>query len=163
MAKLTDIRETPQDFWEEQNQKWHFKLDAAALSSNAKCENYLGPDHPIAGYRDALAASWECGGTVWCNPPYSRGEIIKWLAKAKAEADVNGITTVMLLPVDTSTKWFHAFVKPRLDLGDVEFVAGRLSFKGTPLTKKGVQAKSKQASMIVVFRPEKKNAETTSD
>jgi phage N-6-adenine-methyltransferase len=161
MAKSTDERETPQDFWEKQNQKWNFKLDAAALSSNAKCENYLGPDHPIGAYRDGLEASWECGGTVWCNPPYSRGEIVKWLAKAQREADVNGITTVMLLPVDTSTKWFHVYVLPLVAKGDVEFVYGRLSFKGTPLTKLGKQAKAKQASMLVVFRG--KNAETGSN
>ena len=162
MAKLTDVRETPQDFWEAQNEIWNFKLDAAALSSNAKCADYLGPDHPIAAHRNGLLASWDRGGTVWCNPPYSRGEIIQWLAKAYVEAAA-GITTVMLLPVDTSTKWFHAYVMPRLAVGDVQFVAGRLSFKGTPLTKKGVQAKSKQASMLVIFRPEKKDAETTSD
>jgi phage N-6-adenine-methyltransferase len=150
MAKSTDTRETPQDFFEEQNKKWGFKLDAAASAENAKCADYCGPDHPIASRRDGLAASW-APGPVWLNPPYSRGELVKWLAKATREAAA-GVTTVALLPVDTSTIWFHDYVLPRLKAGDVEFLKGRLEFKGAPLTKTGKLAKAKFANMLVVFR-----------
>jgi phage N-6-adenine-methyltransferase len=150
MAKSTDTRKTPQALWEEQNKIWGFKLDAAANAENTKCEDWCGPDHPIAARRDGLRASWG-PGPVWLNPPYSRGELTKWLAKALYES-LNGVTTVALLPVDTSTIWFHAYVMPRLEAGDVEFLAGRLSFEGAPLGKNGKLNKAKTANMLVVFR-----------
>jgi phage N-6-adenine-methyltransferase len=150
MAKSTDTRETPQAFYEEQNKKWGFQLDAAATSQNTKCADYCGPDHPIAARRDGLTASWG-PGPVWLNPPYSRGELVKWLSKAQDEM-FNGVITVALLPVDTSTQWFHTYIKPRLAKGDVEFLKGRLSFEGAPLDKNGKLAKAKFANMLVVFR-----------
>jgi phage N-6-adenine-methyltransferase len=155
MAKSSDERETPQEFFEEINKTWAFKLDAAALSTNAKCETYLGPDHPIGLYRDGLEADWHklTDGPVWLNPPYSRGELVKWLAKCEKEAAA-GITTVVLLPVDTSTQWFHRYVQPRIK--DVVFLQGRLTFKGTPLGKNGKPNKAKFANMLVVFNGEKK-------
>lgn len=47
-------------------------------------------------------------GKVFVNPPYSQGNIPKWLDKAFRELK-NCELIVMLLPCDTSTKWFHHY------------------------------------------------------
>lgn len=56
--------ETPNDFFEELNQEFHFTLDACASKENAKCENYFSVED------NALVQKWT--GTVFCNPPYGR-------------------------------------------------------------------------------------------
>jgi len=78
------------------------------------------------------------------NPPYSDKE--PWIKKA-IEQKRKGKLTVMLLPVDTSTSWFHDLILPHAD--EIRFIRGRLKFKphGQP---------AKFASMIVIFKPEKK-------
>ena len=65
---------------------------------------------------DGLAERWgdhaACGimppddglGLVFVNPPYS--DVTPWIRKAAAEA-ARGVEIVMLLPADTSTRWFH--------------------------------------------------------
>lgn len=54
---------------------------------------------------DGLAGSW-VGHRVFLNPPYSRGQLAKWLAKAStANAFV-----CCLIPVDPSTKWWQTYV-----------------------------------------------------
>lgn len=56
---------------------------------------------------DGLTQAWY--GRVFCNPPFS--EKIAWLEKTIDETQ-NGDTEliVMVLPVDTSTGWFHNLV-----------------------------------------------------
>jgi phage N-6-adenine-methyltransferase len=149
LAKSTDVRETPQDFFEAWNTLYNFTLDAAAIKSNRKVKNYLGPDHEDESKRDALNCSWgNPGDAVWLNPPYSRGELEKWLSKCEIEC-ARGITVVVLLPSDTSTKWFHKHIHPRLHM--THFIQRRLKFNGAPLDKKGKLAASKFGSIVTVF------------
>ena len=54
---------------------------------------------------DGLHQPWF--GEVWCNPPFSEKD--KWLKKAIDERD-NYNRCIMLIPVDTSTNWFHNYV-----------------------------------------------------
>lgn len=66
-------------------------------------------DEPIATEQytkedDGLSQKWF--GTVFVNPPFSDKD--KWIDKAINEVNKSRAETiVMLLPVDTSTKWFH--------------------------------------------------------
>jgi len=53
---------------------------------------------------DGLEVSWYA--SVWCNPPYSRGQVIRWARKAIQEA-VCGSEVLMLTPADVSTAWFR--------------------------------------------------------
>jgi phage N-6-adenine-methyltransferase len=56
---------------------------------------------------DGLSQKWQ--GTVFLNPPFSNK--VDWIQKAKSEVNKGGAdTVVMLLPVDTSTSWFHDHV-----------------------------------------------------
>lgn len=92
---------------------------------------------PIAETRytkedDGLSQSWH--GDVWLNPPFGdrpstgKGGRERWLEKARQEANRPEVRTVtVLLPVDTSTRWFHEHVveAPVLCLMD-----GRIEFEG---------------------------------
>lgn len=89
---------------------------------------------------DGLAQSWH--GDVWLNPPFgdapstgpSKRE--RWLTKARNEARRNAVRSVtVLLPVDTSTQWFHNHVveAPVLCL----MGPGRLEFEGHQATETG--------------------------
>lgn len=56
---------------------------------------------------DGLAQEWF--GAVWVNPPFS--DKAKWIQKAIEETNRgNADLVVVLLPVDTSTEWFHDLV-----------------------------------------------------
>ena len=68
---------------------------------------------------DGLKASWGslCMSSlgspryVYCNPPWGRGELIKWAEKAVLEASA-GTKIAMLVPLDPTTAWcellYHA-------------------------------------------------------
>lgn len=70
---------TPQDFFDKLNAEFDFVLDPAATDKTAKCPLYYTPE------TDGLSQSWDCGGAVFCNPPYGR-EVGKWVKKAFEEA-----------------------------------------------------------------------------
>lgn len=89
-SEATDEYSTPQWLFETLDREFHFTLDAAAVPENAKCERYFTPD------QDGLSQSW-AGERVWCNPPFSRHEIGKWVKKAFEESR-KGATVVMLVP-----------------------------------------------------------------
>ena len=133
-SSKTDLWETPQEFFDELDREFRFDLDVCALPENAKCARYYTPE------QDGLSQPWE--GVCWCNPPYGR-EIGKWVEKAHY-GTYNGITTVMLLPARTNTKWFHNYiVTPR---HEIRFVRGRLKFGGA-------KNSAPFPSMVVIFRP----------
>lgn len=79
---------TPQDFYNKLNDEFNFVLDAAASDKTAKCELYYTPE------TDGLSQSWNCGGAVFCNPPYGR-EIGKW--EKKRMRNPNGETQLFCL------------------------------------------------------------------
>src|SRR5919202_4851651 len=89
---------TPPDLFHKLDQEFHFTLDVAADPDNALCPRYYTPQD------DGLAQPWE--GVCWCNPPYGRGEIARWVQKASESAQA-GAKVVCLLPVRTATQWWH--------------------------------------------------------
>jgi site-specific DNA-methyltransferase (adenine-specific) len=142
-SKASDNWSTPQGFFDGLNAEFGFDLDAAASAENAKVMPYLCAD------LDALIAHWhDCGSRVWCNPPYSR--CAEFVAKA-AHEQRHGVTTVMLIPSRTDTRWWHEFIwdreQHRCRPGvEVRFVKGRLKFgegkNSAPFP-----------SVVVIFRP----------
>lgn len=110
--------ETPQDFFNKLNEEFHFTLDAAASSENAKCDDYFTKE------QNGLIQSWAYK-VVWLNPPYGRYTTEKWVKKAYEEYQRTGCTIVMLLPARTDTIWFHDYV---LGKAEIRFVKGRLKF-----------------------------------
>lgn len=59
----TDMRATPQDFFDKLNDEFKFNLDPCATPENAKCEKYFTKED------DGLSKSWD-NQNVFCNPPY---------------------------------------------------------------------------------------------
>lgn len=150
-SKQSDEWATPQDLFDELDREFRFTMDAAATRENAKCVNYLGPDHDDPYQRDALGVAWddELGPeVVFCNPPYSKCR--EFVAKAAQEAARGAATVVMLLPARTDTRWFHDYIydqAARIPYPGVEirFLKGRLKFGGATNS-------APFPSMVVVFR-----------
>lgn len=70
----TDMRSTPQDFFDELNKEFKFNLDPCATPENAKCENYFTKED------DGLSKSRD-NQNVFCNPPYwkeIKNRVQKW-------------------------------------------------------------------------------------
>lgn len=160
----SDERVTPDWLYDALDQEFHFEWDFAAIFDNAKVRRpdgvyYFGPDHPITGYRDALTVDWAvvlrergCRMVGFCNPPYGRGQIMRWCAKAEHKA-ARGVTTVMLLPGDTSTEYFHRYVLT----GERRWINQRLKFQGAPLDKHGRLPPAKFGSVLRIWRPTHKH------
>lgn len=111
----TCVWPTPDSLFDKLDAEFGFTLDVCCLPENAKCTKYFTPDD------DGLLQNWY--GKVWCNPPYGN-RIGDWVEKAFREAH-NGVTTVMLLPVRTDTRWFHSWV---IGKAEIRFLKGRLKF-----------------------------------
>lgn len=126
--------ETPQSFFDELNDEFHFTLDSCALPHNAKCERFYTPE------QDGLSQDWE-GERVFCNPPYG-SSIYNWIRKCSLESKKPNTLVVALIPVRTDTKYFHEFIYKKVK--EIRFVKGRLKFSN-----------SKQLapfpSMVVIF------------
>ena len=127
---------TPQAFFDALDATWGFTLDACAVAGNAKCPRFFSPE------QDGLVQDWG-QETVFCNPPYGRGETGRWLRKAW-EASGSGATVVLLIPARTDTRWWHDYAM----LGDVTFVKGRLKF----VHADGRSDSAPFPSAVVVFR-----------
>lgn len=108
---------TPQEFYDELNQRYRFTLDPCCSSETAKCAKYYTAED------DGLSKDWE-GETVFMNPPYGRG-IEKWIEKAYKEGMKEGTTVVCLIPARTDTKYWHEYCMRAKELF---FVKGRLKF-----------------------------------
>ena len=113
-SSKSEMWETPQDFFDRLDARFHFQTDVCAVPENAKCKHYYTPE------QDGLAQEWT--GICWCNPPYGR-QIGKWVEKAANSR----ATVVMLLPARTDTKWFHDYCLPT---AEIVFIKGRLKFGG---------------------------------
>lgn len=84
---------------------------------------------------DGLVRPWNAPGVVFVNPPYSRGQIAKWVAKAQAESAANpAMEVVMLIPCDPSTRWWAAAYG---SADAVCFVSRRIKFGGHAQGAKG--------------------------
>jgi hypothetical protein len=57
---------------------------------------------------DGLVLPW--AGFYYCNPPYSRGNLDRWLARCREQAAA-GARGIALVPSDTSTRWWHYEVR----------------------------------------------------
>lgn len=106
---------TPQSFFNELNDEFHFTLDPCSTHDNAKCVNHYTIED------DGLSKNWG-GQVVFCNPPYGR-ELPKWVKKCYEER--HRAVVVMLIPARTDTRWFHDYIYNK---AEIRFVKGRLKF-----------------------------------
>ena len=140
-----DEYSTPQDLFDELNKEFNFQLDPCSTDKNAKCFiHYTLPENPYL--KCGLQRQWYHMGSIFVNPPYSCGNIEKWVCKSYEESR-NGCTVVMLLPVTTGTAIWHDIIFPCA--AEIRFLKGRVKF-----TLNGVeQGTPRFDSAIVIFRP----------
>lgn len=119
-----DLWETPQHIFQKLNEEFGFTLDPCCTKETAKCNHYITPEI------DGLRESWE-GHVVFCNPPYSRGNIDEWVKKCFLESLNPNTKVVALLPVSTSSDWWHDFI---VGQSEIRFVNKRVRFVGAPYT-----------------------------
>lgn len=105
------------------DERFHFTLDVAASSKNAKCNDFYDE------WMNGLGLAWT--GRVWCNPPYS--QIRDWVEKAWAEWETGDCELIaMLLPANRPEQaWWQDLVEPYRDRGNdltTEFIRGRQRF-----------------------------------
>jgi hypothetical protein len=115
---------TPKKLYKELDSEFHFDYDPCPLNPEGLRE--------IDGLGD-----W--GGSNYVNPPYSNKT--PWIRKA-IEQQKKGKLTVMLVPADTSTNWFHDLLVPNCE---IRFIKGRVSFNG--------RTHASFPTMICIFRP----------
>ena len=134
---IKDCWQTPKFVFDHYNNKHKFVRDVAASSENKLCDEYYSEKH------NALEQNWS--RVSWCNPPYSN--IMPWVSKAIHEMNL-GRKTVMLIPADTSVKWFKLAFE---NCSSCEFISGRLAFINAE-TQKPVSGNNK-GSVVFTFEP----------
>jgi phage N-6-adenine-methyltransferase len=147
----SDTWATPPSVFDPLNDEFHFTLDVCAEPGTAKVGRFLTPAD------DGLSQSWadEVG---WLNPPYSRGQLERWLGKAWREVKHNRATVVALVPYDPSTKWWRMWVASLRDQHDgpvaveVREGLGRVAFLH-PETGRPEKSGARGPSAIVIYRP----------
>lgn len=127
---------TPDTLYAQLDQEFRFKLDAAASALNCKHVNYYTKED------DALSQDWAQWRSVFCNPPYSRGNLLAFTAKAYEESR-KGATIVMVVPACTDTRWFHDNVVGK---AEIRYVRGRQRFKGG-------KSSARFPTLVLVYRP----------
>ena len=144
----TNDRETPWDLYNLLEDEFKFVADMAATKFNTKHHTFFTEED------DSLSIEWP-RGPVFLNPPYGRGLIDKFTAKAREQSD-KGSTVVMLLAVSTSSIWWFKSIVMASEMTDVEirFIKPRVKFlkDGEPiLSSKGKPAGAMTPNVIVVF------------
>ena len=132
---------TPPDFYQKLHEKYNFDFDPCPYAE----------DEIIV---DGLSVDW--GRSNFVNPPYSQ-KLKEAFVKKGIEQMKKGNKSVFLIPVSTSTKLFHKYIKPYAS--KIEFVEGRIKFGKLdkdgnfylPLNKHGKTQSGTKDSMIVVF------------
>jgi site-specific DNA-methyltransferase (adenine-specific) len=113
-----DEARTPASLFKILDAAYHFDIDAAANETNALCPSFHSDkyikgwflpvrDRVISCLGNALSENWY-KATYFCNPPYSPGNIESFCKKSYEES-LKGAVVVMLLPMDSSTQWFHKY------------------------------------------------------
>tara|TARA_R110000851_G_scaffold229501_1_gene382185 strand:- start:44 stop:547 length:504 start_codon:yes stop_codon:yes gene_type:complete len=136
-VEIKDLWQTPIEIFKSLDLEFDFTCDVASSKENTLCSVHIDEK------QNALAID-EWSSSNWCNPPYSN--IGPWVDKAIEQHSL-GNTTVMLVPSDTSVKWFkNAF----MSCSEVRFITGRISFINAG-TGKAVSGNNK-GSVLLIWR-----------
>ena len=133
---------TPPELYNELNKEFNFDFDPCP---------YNGGDI----INDGLKIDW--GKSNFVNPPYSQKLKEQFIIKGIEEMK-KGNVSVFLIPVSTSTKLFHDYIKPNAN--EIRFLKGRVKFGKIndngefyyPLNKYGKVQSGTKDSMIVIFK-----------
>ena len=132
---------TPPEFYNKLNDRFNFDFDPCPYNEGEIVD-------------DGLSIEW--GERNYVNPPYSQKLKEQFVMKGIEEMK-KGKLCVFLIPVSTSTKLFHDYIKPNAT--SIEFVRGRIKFGKIdsngefyyPLNKNGKTQSGTKDSMVVIF------------
>jgi len=79
---------------------------------------------PLGSREDGLYGEWK--SPTFLNPPYSRGQLGKWVKRAYQEG-LRGNTVICLLPVWSHNDWWHEYVT---QAKEVRWIRHKIKFKG---------------------------------
>jgi phage N-6-adenine-methyltransferase len=144
-VNIRDLWQTPKEMFNNLDLEFNFGCDVAANTDNSLCDLHYDQ------YDNALNQSWF--DINWCNPPYSN--ITPWVEKA-IEQHQQGKTIVMLVPADTSVKWFKLAYE---SCNEVRFISGRVSFVNAD-TQKPVNGNNKGSVLFIWRANAPKNSHT---
>lgn len=122
---------TPRRLAEKFVVEFDLDTDVCALPHNAVCPRFItAPDataeaQALAAGVDGLKTRWASvspSKRVWCNNPYADTGL--WAEKVLDEM-AEGVFTLMLVPANTETRWFHSLVR----YCAVDFFQSRIRFE----------------------------------
>ena len=133
---------TPPELYNELNKEFNFDFDPCPYNEGDIIN-------------DGLKIDW--GKSNFVNPPYSQKLKEQFIIKGIEEMKKGNIS-VFLIPVSTSTKLFHDYIKPNAN--EIRFLKGRVKFGKIndngefyyPLNKYGKVQSGTKDSMIVIFK-----------
>ena len=133
---------TPPELYNELNKEFSFNFDPCPYNEGDIIN-------------DGLKIDW--GKSNFVNPPYSQKLKEQFIIKGIEEMK-KGNVSVFLIPVSTSTKLFHDYIKP--NASEIRFLKGRVKFGKInnngefyyPLNKYGKVQSGTKDSMIVIFK-----------
>jgi hypothetical protein len=100
----TDERYTPQSVLDVVRAVAPIGLDPCTISTNPTRAPYFFTEK-----QDGLVAAWPLykpgAGLVYVNPPYSRGQLVRWARKVVEYAVQEHAEVIVLTPCDLSTIW----------------------------------------------------------
>jgi len=164
-----DEWETPQWLFDLLDQEFHFDCDAAASRENTKCRTWFGYDSEQGKefFSDGAKEDWNlfplASGQNTCkyflNPPYSAGNIDKFMKKAYEESQ-KGAVVVCLVPCATDTNWWHNYV---MKAQEIRFIKGRVKFIGYDEQGQKIKNSPTFSSCVVIFdqKLEQRNMDAT--
>lgn len=141
--KISDLWRTDPDVVEAAKARFgiqRFNIDACAMPGTAFAPQWLG--HQDDGtFVDALNTLWtpDGEGVVWCNPPYSTGNLMAFACQALMSLRADACDRVVFLgKLDPSTRWFKLLSKsPRCH--ETAMLSPRIAFVD-PLTGKPIKS-----------------------
>ena len=133
---------TPPELYNELNKEFNFNFDPCPYNEGDIIN-------------DGLKIDW--GKSNFVNPPYIQKLKEQFIIKGIEEMK-KGNVSVFLIPVSTSTKLFHDYIKPNAN--EIRFLKGRVKFGKIndngefyyPLNKYGKVQSGTKDSMIVIFK-----------
>ena len=139
---IKDLWQTPQFVFDYYDKRFNFKWDLASSKDNALCD--FGSTEEFSAFDTLSTQFWKT--PVWCNPPYSN--IMPWVKKCIDISIKSNTYVVMLIPADTSIKWFKLAFD---NCTECHFISGRLSFVNAE-TQKPVNGNN-EGSVVFIFDP----------
>lgn len=150
-TEIRDLWQTPKALFDYYDKRFGFTVDMAASKENKLCEWFFSEDNDALNKENISDTvnylyGEEVKPSFWCNPPYS--DIMPWVNQCINISNNHKVPVVMLIPADTSVKWFKAAFN---NCSECHFISGRISFINAE-TQKPVSGNNK-GSVVFIFDP----------